>query len=334
MRSLWIAALFFAPVALADVVQLEPSKDNTLIESSTGALSNGGEVFFIAGRTNQQTESIRRGLLAFDLRSMPAGSTITSATLTLYMSMTRAGPQLVEIHRARADWGEGTVTGSGAGNSAETGDATWLHTFYDTAFWSSPGGDFAPAPSASALVDRMGLYTWGSTAGLVADVQSWIDAPGTNYGWVLLGNETTNTTTKAFVSREGDRKPLLTVEYEPACVPDPVGPGYWHRQCLSANGTIPADPLEAGFENVVACADARLAELGLGASACDAIDMDRPSRCADKSLRALATLVLNTCASRLQTSCPCGAGKVGTAIGDLATAILENRCPKERACVP
>jgi hypothetical protein len=334
MRGWWIAALFLSRVALADVVQLEPSKDNSLIESSTGALSNGGEVFFFVGRTNQSSESIRRGLLAFDLESIPAGSTITSATLTLYMSLTRAGPQMVALHRAHAGWGEGTAAGFGAGGPAEPGDATWLHTFYDTAFWSSPGGDFATVSSASALVDRLGFYTWGPSAGLVADVQSWVDAPGTNYGWVVLGNETTSTTTKAFDSREGDRKPLLTVEYEPACVPDPVGPGYWNRQCLSASGTIPADPLEADFESVVACADARLAQLGLDASACDAIDMDRPSRCADKSLRALATLVLEVCSNHLQTSCPCGAGNVGAFLEDLATAIREGHCPKERSCVP
>ncbi|HEX4802243.1 MAG TPA: hypothetical protein VFV14_01960, partial [Myxococcaceae bacterium] len=50
--------------ALADTVQLNPSKDNTLYEDDSGSTSNGTGQYFFAGRTSQG--KIRRGLIAFD----------------------------------------------------------------------------------------------------------------------------------------------------------------------------------------------------------------------------------------------------------------------------
>jgi hypothetical protein len=64
-----------AGAASAATVTLAPSKDNTLIETSpaVGELSNGQGAIF-AGRTNQAAgSSLRRGLMAFDLSSLPAG---------------------------------------------------------------------------------------------------------------------------------------------------------------------------------------------------------------------------------------------------------------------
>ena len=47
------------------------------------------------------------------------------------------------MRRALADWGEGTSFGLGAGSPATPGDATWLHTFYNTDLWTNAGGDFS-----------------------------------------------------------------------------------------------------------------------------------------------------------------------------------------------
>ena len=49
----------------ADVVTIEPVKDNTLYESSTGSLSNGAGQHFFVGLT--RLNLARRGLLAFDI---------------------------------------------------------------------------------------------------------------------------------------------------------------------------------------------------------------------------------------------------------------------------
>ena len=77
----------------------------------------------------------------------------------------------------------------GAGAQAEAGDATWLHTFYNTSFWTTPGGDFSPTLSATTTVSTVNTtYTW-SGSGLLADVQAWVSNPASNFGWVIRGNE-------------------------------------------------------------------------------------------------------------------------------------------------
>ena len=209
------------PISVVDKVAIiSPTKDNTLYENATGSISNGSGEYFFTGRTG--SGDIRRGVVAFDLAgSIPAGGRVTNATLTFHMSREPAlgGPESIELRRLLADWGEGTsgATGNeGGGIVATPGDATWIHTFFDTGFWSSPGGDFAQTVSASQSVDAIGFYSW-SGPGLVADVQSWLDNPQDNFGWVMIGNESVALTAKRFDTRE-NREPLfrpqLSVAYE------------------------------------------------------------------------------------------------------------------------
>lgn len=200
-------------------VVLTPTKDNTLYESDTGALSNGAGAYFFVGKTN--TGAIRRGLLAFDIASrLPAGATVVSATLQMNMSKSVAGATAVGLHRALADWGEGTSNdtnrGGGVGTAATTGDATWLHTFHDMALWSTLGGDFVPTATVTTSVDGEGIYIWPSTPSLVAEIQQWLETPATNFGWVVVGDESTSRTAKRFDSRENATaasRPQLTVVY-------------------------------------------------------------------------------------------------------------------------
>jgi hypothetical protein len=96
------------------------------------------------------------------------------------------------------------------------GDATWIHTFFDTTFWSTAGGDFSSTVTANQTVNDTGFYTWGSTGQMVADVQAWLDNSTTNFGWLALGDESISTTTKRFDSRENPvaaNRPVLTVAY-------------------------------------------------------------------------------------------------------------------------
>lgn len=182
---------------------LYPVKDNTAWEDAAGALSNGAGSYLFAGRNSQG--NARRSFIAFDVAdTIPAGARIDSVFLLLNMNRTSGGPAPVALHRLIDDWGEGTSDAGegGRGAPATLGDATWLHTFYDTAFWVTAGGDYTPTASAVATVADSALYRWGSTAAMVADVQSWLDAPTTNFGWILIGDEGNVTTTKRFDSRE------------------------------------------------------------------------------------------------------------------------------------
>ncbi|MFQ5638543.1 MAG: DNRLRE domain-containing protein [bacterium] len=220
-RSIFFCLMVSACVTAVSAqvqVHIHPSKDNTLYEDDAGSLSNGkGTGLFVGRVSTGGGEKIRRGLLAFDIAAnIPASATIQSVTLTLNMSRTSAADQGIELLRVQADWGEGTSTAAGQGGggaAATTGDATWLHTFFDTDLWTTAGGDFSNTVSASQTVGGIASYTWGSTAEMVADVQDWLVSPSGNFGWVLIGNESTGGTTKRFDSRESSNPPVLTVEY-------------------------------------------------------------------------------------------------------------------------
>src|SRR6266699_6830473 len=155
-------------------------------------------------------------MLAFDIAgSIPPGSTITSASLTLNMSRTISDARIVELHKLLADWGEGTSNANaqeGQGAAATPNDATWRHRFYNTIFWTTQGGDFSATVSASQSVGGIGQYTW-SSAQMIADVQSWVNNPASNFGWLVLGDESAAGTTKRFDTRESASPPVLTIEY-------------------------------------------------------------------------------------------------------------------------
>src|SRR6187399_2360666 len=105
--------------APANTVTLSAAKDNTLYYNLNGDLSNGKGPDMITGRTLQGApEDARRCLVAFDLSSIPAGSTITAVTLQLTMIQTRAGSVRVDLFRTTASWGEGSSnsTNPGAGD--------------------------------------------------------------------------------------------------------------------------------------------------------------------------------------------------------------------------
>lgn len=199
-------------------VEFTTAQDNTLYEDISGATSNGAGSYFFVGKTN--SGSTRRGILSFDLADIiPSGAMVTSASLELNMSRTTTGDQSISLHRVENSWGEGTSNANaneGGGAAASPNDATWLHRVYNTQTWITPGGDYSSSPSATFLVGGTGFYSWGSNPALVTDVQKWVDVPTTNYGWILIGNETQNQTAKRFDAKENPTeafRPLLVVEY-------------------------------------------------------------------------------------------------------------------------
>ena len=66
--------------------------------------------------------------------------------------------------------------------------------------------------SGSQSVGLAGQYTWSSPQ-MVADVQSWLDNPASNFGWLVLGDESAAATAKRFDTRESATPPVLTIQY-------------------------------------------------------------------------------------------------------------------------
>ena len=223
--SLGLFLVALQPV-LGAVVQIEAGKDNTLFEDANGLLSNGiGPNLFTGLSGGIAPPQKKRGLIWFDVgANLPPGSTITSVTLKLHLLQTvDLSSRIVELRRVLQDWGEGSSNSGdfrpGGGAPATTSDATWLHTFFNTALWVNPGGDFSATVTASQSVGTLaGDFTWGSTLQMDADTQSWLDDPNNNFGWLLLNNETVVQTARKFGSRENltvANRPLLTVQYIP-----------------------------------------------------------------------------------------------------------------------
>lgn len=238
--------------ASAATVQIPASRDNTLYQPSADSggttNSNGAGEHLFAGRTD--TGFLRRGLLAFNVTNfIPPGSTVTGVTLTLYLSRSRDQTEPVTLHRVLASWGEGTSNATqeeGRGAQAAAGDATWYHRFYPTSLWATAGGVFVASASATTNVLRSeDFFSWSST-GLVADVQLWLNNPGTNFGWLVKGGEGVNKTAKRFDTRESSiaaQRPVLTVNFVSAtpvgacCLPNGVCTNVTAAQCAALGGT-------------------------------------------------------------------------------------------------
>jgi hypothetical protein len=159
-------------------------------------------------------------VIAFDIAaSVPAGATINSVTLQLHslacpnttLAFTVAPPDPGELGRGHVERGQN----EGQGAPSTTNDATWIHRFYPARCGPSPGGDFNATPSASIAVTGNGTVHVESAA-MTLDAQGWLDTPGTNFGWLIQGDESVVETAKRFDSRENGQtasRPSLLVDY-------------------------------------------------------------------------------------------------------------------------
>ena len=232
------AVAFGCSITAQTTVNITPAADNTLYEDPTGQLSNGvGDNVFVSV-TAQPSNSIRRALFFFAVdQVIPAGATIIEARLDLEVAQSPAFPPITTfVHRVQQQWGEGLSNApgnEGGGTQAEPGDATWLHAVYPAIFWANPGGDFNPTPSFSFGLASLGPASTGTPAGLVADVQDWLDNPTQNFGWLLKTDETLPTTARRIRSAQApSNNPTLVVTYLEPGETGTVGIG-----CPSGSGT-------------------------------------------------------------------------------------------------
>ncbi|KKU09976.1 MAG: Cartilage oligomeric matrix protein [Parcubacteria group bacterium GW2011_GWA1_45_7] len=138
-----------------------------------------------------------RSLVAFDLSSIPSGSTVTSAQLEIYLDKAPNDLRTYQLYRITGTWVEGTVT------------------------WDNqPGMSALSTNSVSTGTTDDVWKEWDVTA----DIQAFVDGTYSNYGWFIKdGNENENPTktgefcTKDF-SGSGDcgdglHKPQLVLYY-------------------------------------------------------------------------------------------------------------------------
>ncbi len=212
-------ALMLSFDLMAQSIQLTPFKDNTLYETFNGATSNGaGDRLFIGKTGPSGNNALRRAVLKFDLSQVPSDAIIQSVSLQVHIinEPFDATPFTASLHALQADWGEGTSNGGGTGAPSSLGDATWQHTFYDNVAWFEEGGEYNSLASSTAGFDGFDAgknVLFDSTADMVTEVQMWMAFPNQNFGWIILGDETTSGNARGLSSREGVSPPVLTVNF-------------------------------------------------------------------------------------------------------------------------
>ncbi|MEZ4733359.1 MAG: DNRLRE domain-containing protein [Caldilineaceae bacterium] len=149
-------------------------------------------------------------LLRFDLSSVPANSTVTTAQLSLYLKWSDAGNDLrpAQLHRMLVDWVEQEAT-----YQQRAAGQPWAGNSGPLA-----GTDFAFMPTTSTQTGPAGVWiTWA-----VTDlVQYWVSNPAANFGVLLrdpadYGNGGVG---RSYASREHadvSWHPKLSITFDPS----------------------------------------------------------------------------------------------------------------------
>jgi hypothetical protein len=192
-------------------VNLDAS-DDSYIDRNTGSGENNTNY---GSGTTMRVEYSRWNawdefsLVKFDLSSIPSGATITSATLKLVKTGGDTGAKNLAAHRLTKNWVESQTTW----NIYSTGN-NWTNILNVTS-------DYAAA-TATTSVSANATYSWDVTS----DVQNFVDAVHTNYGWLMRYPFDSNTddgvgTAFSFIfgtseNATSGNRPVLTVEYSAA----------------------------------------------------------------------------------------------------------------------
>jgi hypothetical protein len=171
---------------------------DTAINSTQAANNVGSSIAMFTGRHGGN--GFTRGLVKFNVSGLAGAAVVTSVQLFMTnggIGSTLAGTPIagtVSIHPRTENWTEGTgvtdVVGPAPGGWM-TGQA--CTAVGNGATWNSPtctGGGWGGLAGASASVavpnTANNRLTWGSTAAMVSDVQSWIN--GTTGSWMLVSS--------------------------------------------------------------------------------------------------------------------------------------------------
>lgn len=173
--------------------------DDTFIKADSPLVNYGNDTTF---EVRPDNNADRRGLVKFDLSSIPSNSTVTSATLYLY-SKDQKDTQTTSLYRVTANWSENSVT--------------WLT-------WTLLGGDFDNSVSYFTFIpDPANCMV---TMNITSLVQAWVNGTYPNYGLMLYS--TGNNHIIKYVSKEDgtvSEQPRLDVTYSVPSTPSPTPPG-------------------------------------------------------------------------------------------------------------
>jgi hypothetical protein len=141
-------------------------------------------------------------LMRWDLSAIPVGKTVTAVSLTFTVS--NRSTQSYEFYALRRMWVEA--------------EATWNQAAAGMA-WQTPGAngvaDRESTVLASVLWSSTGTKTVSLTPDGVAKVQEWIDAPASNYGFILMDYaQSDGLDVRSSEYGTVSQRPILTITYQ------------------------------------------------------------------------------------------------------------------------
>lgn len=215
------AALVAAGASAQPVsVTLNATAEATILDDPSLAIGFG-KVF--VGTTNQG--STRRGLVRFDLSSLPDGEVVSATLNTLVINQRGFGLNF-DAHRLLSDWNEGPAVGGGSnggqGGQASSADATWTQTGLGTP-WAA-GGSFVATSTASASSQFAGTSIGFD---VTDDVRAMRNKSLPDFGWILISQTEPTSGNVIGISTDDEGFPAitLTVEIEEQCLADTNGDG-------------------------------------------------------------------------------------------------------------
>jgi hypothetical protein len=177
----------------AVTMTLQPASEGVDTQIVNGSATHNGSLTTMAS-----TAGSAWGMLRFDLTTLPAGSHVTSATLSSYTTA-GSGSGTVALHRVMRDWTEA---------------ATWTTSDGSTA-WSQAGGDVHTTAVASTAFAGAGTWlAWDVTA--LAD--RWIKGSLPNQGvQIRAGAGITGLQLASSDHATAGNRPRLAVTFLPPC---------------------------------------------------------------------------------------------------------------------
>jgi hypothetical protein len=184
-----------ATVSFQDGGSYTGTRDTTLLSKSANSNQGTKKSNTIDGSPDDAA------LIAWNTSTIPTGSTVTSATITL--NITGTSKNTYQIYELKQNW-------------TETG-ATW-NRFSAASLWSTAGAQGANDRGTTVLgtvtASKKGLLTITLNAAGIAVVQKWVNNPATNFGFTIQNYS--NADAFVFDSREATKaanRPKLTIGY-------------------------------------------------------------------------------------------------------------------------
>ena len=174
-----------------NAVSLVSSADSYVRQDAAGTNYWNAVLMDVGSMKDGGTSKNRRSFVKFDVSSIPAGSTVGSATLTLCATAVPGSTRTYEVHAVSADWVETTIT------------------------WTNQPSVAASATDTATTPASVGCMTWD----VADDVQAWVDGTS-NYGWRVVDDSESapQDYLSQFRTRENSvvaERPTLDVTYSP-----------------------------------------------------------------------------------------------------------------------